>query len=145
MYEILFCKSIPLTSKLFLYLENQVERIGLCISGQNMKSAYRTVSYSPYKFLTNYVILNIGTFDLLNGRSGEQMMTDIVRLLNALQKKNLQAILTTLAPLPDHLNGEIEDRRQSFNKFIREQFDFIDIEKCFLTNEKRVLLECYQP
>lgn len=110
-----------------------------------MKSAYRTILYSPFKFSTNNVILNIGTFDLLNGRSGEQMMTDIVRLLNALLTKNLQAILTTLAPLPNHLNGEIEDRRQSFNKFIREHFDFIDIEKCFLTNEKRVLLECYQP
>lgn len=131
--------------KQIILLESQIERIGLCISGQSIKSAYRTILYSPYKFSTNNVILNIGTFDLLNGQSAEQMITEIVRLLNALKSRNLQAILTTLAPIPNHLDGEIEERRQSFNKFIREHFFFIDIEKCFLTNEKRVLLECYQP
>lgn len=109
-----------------------------------MRAAYRTILYSPYKLSTKNVILNIGTFDLLNGRSAENMKTAIVRLFDALKKKNLQPILTTLAPLPNHLVGELEGRRQSFNKFIRENFDFIDIEKCFLSNE-RVLLECYQP
>lgn len=109
-----------------------------------MKSAYRTITYSPYNFLTKNVILNIGTFDLLNGRTTVNILADIVRLLNALKNKNLKPILTTLAPLPE-VASDIEERRQSFNKFVRENFNFIDIESCFLSNEKRVLLECYQP
>lgn len=108
-----------------------------------MRSAIRTISYTPYTFTTKNVILNIGTFDLLNGRSAENMKSSIVRLITAFEKKNLQPILTTLAPLPNHLDGQLEENRRSFNTFIRENYNFIDIEKCFLSNE-RVLLECYQ-
>ncbi|KAG4066629.1 hypothetical protein HA402_007265 [Bradysia odoriphaga] len=124
--------------------KKNIERIGLCISGQSIKSACRTISYSPYQFSTKYVILNIGTFDLLNGRSVEQIIADIVRLLNVIQSKGLKAILTTLAPLPNHLGNEIEERRKAINKFMREEFEFIDIESCFLSNGSRVLRECYQ-
>lgn len=110
-----------------------------------MKQAYRTISSSSYNFVTPNVIINLGTFDLLNGRNAVNMMADVVRLLNALKRKDIRPILTTLAPIPKHLDGELDERRQSFNKFIRENFDHIDIEKSFLSNEKRVLLECYQP
>lgn len=107
-------------------------------------STIQTITFGTYEFLTENVILNIGTFDLLNGRTAEEMIGSIVRLLNAMKEKKLQPILTTLAPLANHLNGELDERRKSFNKFIRDNFYCIDIEKCFLSNEERPLLHCYQ-
>lgn len=123
-----------------------MERIGLCISGQTIKSAYRAIVYSTYKIFTSKVILNIGTFDLLNGRSIENMTADLFRLLTALQSKNLIPIFTTLAPLQGHLE-EQEQKRQSFNEILRNNCPrLIDIEKCFISNnEQRILSECYQP
>lgn len=132
-------------TKTILFLDRPTDRIGLCISGLTIKIAYRTIVYGQQKCPTSNVILNIGTFDLLNGRTAENMIEDIGKLVNGLQRKNLQPIFTTLAPLPNHLGDAIDERRQSFNKFIREHFDVIDIEKCFLSNENRVLRECYQP
>lgn len=89
--------------------------------------------------------MNIGTFDLLSGRLGEDMIVDIVRFLNGLKEKNLKPILTTLAPLPHLQDDGMEEERQRFNKFIRDTTEFIDIEKCFLSSEKRILVDCYQP
>lgn len=109
-----------------------------------MKSAYHTVTNNSYNFKTKNVIVNIGTFDLLNGRTAVNIIADIVRLQNALKRENLNPILTTLAPILDSV-GDVDDRRQLFNKFIRENFEFIDIEGCFLSTGKRVLEECYQP
>lgn len=126
------------------YLEGNIERIGLSISGQTIKAAWRNIFYSPFRFATANVIVNIGTFDLLIGRSVEDMITDLTRLLNALKTKNQNAVLTTLAPLPNHLGNEIDEKRKSYNKFIREEFPYIDIESCFLSNGSRVLRECYQ-
>lgn len=125
--------------------ENKVQQVGQCISGQSIRSAVWNIPNYIDK-LRDRVIINLGSFDLLHGKELIDMMSDMYRLSDILWGNNILPIVTTIPPLANHMHySEMERKRKSFNQFLKEQFDAIDIEHCFLSTYGRIIFDLYQP
>lgn len=96
---------------------------------------------------SDQIILNVGSVDLLHGRSAVDMQYDFMDLYLELEERGIHTVITTVAPLANKLfSKEIQEQWQQFNSFLLGQFpNVIDITRCFVTNTNRVLFECYQP
>lgn len=96
--------------------------------------------------LSNRVILNIGSVDLLHGRDFIEMTEDFLHLYAEFEKRRIHPVITTVAPLANMCySKEIQKRLQQFNLFLINNFEnVLDITCCFLSNNQRVLFECYQ-
>lgn len=92
------------------------------------------------------ILLNIGSVDLLHGRSSMDMQSDFIELYAELEKRGIHTVITTLAPLANTLHStDIQMRWQQFNSFLLTKFqNVIDLTCCFVSNTNRVLFECYQ-
>lgn len=97
--------------------------------------------------LNDYIILNIGSVDLLHGRDFIEMRKDFIELYQELEHRGIHTVITTVAPLANMLfSKDIQKRWQQFNSFLIDQFpEVIDTTCCFVSNTDRVLFECYQP
>lgn len=128
----------------FFFLENPIIRIGQCISGQTLQKAVKNVR-RVIDQMNDKVIINLGSLDLMHGRELIDMMKDTFELCNILTRNNIFPVLTTIPPIANHMhNKDLDRKRKSFNMFLLENLDCIDIENCFLSNEGRILFNCYQ-
>lgn len=128
-----------------LNLGRSIKTCGLCISGQTIKNFMAMVNAGVE--LNDYIILNVGSVDLLHGRSFIEMRQDFIDLYAELENRGIHTVTTTLAPLANTLySKEIQMRWQQFNMFLLNNFsNVIDISCCFVSNTDRILFECYQP
>lgn len=117
------------------------------MSGQTIKSAAKRLRYcSNIK-----IILNVGSVDLLHGRDFVDMRGDFMQLMQICKERNIQVIITTLAPLANKLDAEdLRPKYDAFNKFLIQTYSrshkVIDIKKCMVDpRSQKVIFECYQP
>lgn len=132
---------------IFILTEGKVCYSGLCVSGQTIKSAAKRLrNCSNIK-----IILNIGSVDLLHGRDFVDMRNDFVQLMQICKERNIQVIITTLAPLANKLNAEdLRPKYEAFNRFLLQNYSrshkVIDIKKCMVdSRSQNTIFDCYQP
>lgn len=130
----------------FWSTDEAVRHCGLCMSGQTIRSAaMRLRNYKNIK-----IILNVGSVDLLHGRDFVDMRRDFQLLMQICKERNIQAIITTLAPLANVLNQEgFRPKFNAFNQFLMDTYSrthqVIEIHKCMMdSHSQRTLFECYQ-
>lgn len=124
---------------------HNIQQSGLCISGLTIAEAADRVMKAT--FLNDRVIINIGIVDVLHGHDFMDMHMDLLRLMDKFKSRGVVAILTTLSPIANtsHIR-EMVDRLQKFNSMIRNQnWNYIDIYRCFVNERENTLYECYQP
>lgn len=124
---------------------HNIQQSGLCISGLTIAEAADRVMKAT--FLNDRVIVNIGVVDLLHGHDFVDMQLDLLQLMKNFENRGVYVILTTLSPLANssHIPGVV-DRLQKFNSLIRNQnWNYIDLWRCFVNERENTLYECYQP
>lgn len=158
----------------FVCVENNINRSGLCISGQSIRVATENLQRFP-NVKNMKIITNLGAVDILHGRdmSGNcrnqiyytiiwqivmwlrlsNYTTDICQdyknLVKVCENRGIDIVLTTVPPLGNRLFGEEDKRkRNEMNEFIKKQFSpmhpVIDIEPCMVSTHGKVLYDCYQ-
>lgn len=124
---------------------HNIQQSGLCISGLTIAEAADRVMKAT--FLNDRVIVNIGVVDLLHGHDFVDMQLDLLQLMKNFENRGVYVILTTLSPLANssHIPGVV-DRLQKFNSLIRNQnWNYIDLWRCFVNERDNTLYECFQP
>lgn len=124
---------------------HNIQQSGLCISGLTIAEAADRVMKAT--FLNDRVIVNIGVVDLLHGHDFVDMQLDLLQLMKNFENRGVYVILTTLSPLANssHIPGVV-DRLQKFNSLIRNQnWNYIDLWRCFVNERANTLYECFQP
>lgn len=124
---------------------HNIQQSGLCISGLTIAEAADRVMKAT--FLNDRVIVNIGVVDLLHGHDFVDMQMDLLQLMKNFENRGVYVILTTLSPLANssHIPGVV-DRLQKFNSLIRNQnWNYIDLWRCFVNERENTLYECFQP
>lgn len=124
---------------------HNIQQSGLCISGLTIAEAADRVMKAT--FLNDRVIINIGVVDLLHGHDFVDMQLDLLQLMKNFENRGVYVILTTLSPLANssHIPGVV-DRLQKFNSLIRNQnWNYIDLWRCFVNERDNTLYECFQP
>lgn len=124
-----------------------IHQSGLCISGQTIRqAANRLKRQSRMK-----VILNIGSVDILHGKSVNDMCNDFIELVRICEQRDIDIVITTLAPIANRLGSgdDCREKVNAFNKFLIVKFgakysiiDIASLMKHHRTNH--VLFDCYQ-
>lgn len=134
----------------FFFQGKQIECSGLCISGQTIRDATENLRRYPNPENMKF-IANIGSVDILHGRDLPDMCQDYINLTKVCENRNIQLIITTLAPLANrmHLFNDAQ-KLTKFNEFLMNRlsnkFQVIDITPCTsCPKSNKVLFECYQP
>lgn len=126
--------------------EGSVKQCGLCVSGQTIQSATNRLRYCK----NIKIVLNIGSVDLLHGRDFVDMRDDFTRLMQVCQERNIQVVITTLAPLANVLNAEgLREKFDQFNKFLIQTYSrshkVIEIHKCMIDPKSlKTIFDCYR-
>lgn len=128
----------------------RLDQCGLCISGQTIAEATARISrFSDTKNMR--LIINIGSFDIMNNQLMADICNDYINLVKTCRKRNIQIVITTLAPLVNLLYDEsVTQKIQQFNDFLISKFGskypVIDITDCMKSPEtNKVSFACYQP
>lgn len=126
--------------------DHQVAQSGLCVSGQTIRDAATRILNTIS--VHEYAIINVGSVDLLHGRAYVDMISDLMYLLRCCNLKGIKPMLSTLAPLANCMHNEaIKKKLLKFNSFIRSnsiETPVIDIWKCMVNLEEKVVFPCYQ-
>lgn len=129
-------------------LGKQIQRCGLCISGQYIRDATDRLKRFPN---TNNmkIIVNLGTVDILHGRELNDMCQDYMDLVKVCYQRNIQIVITTLAPIANQLHiKESVQQFRAFNDFLIKKFagkhQVIDITECMTGKFGNVFFDCYQ-
>lgn len=117
---------------------------GLCVSGQTIKAAAKRISQQ--RFVNSRMIINIGSVDILQGKSLVQIQHDFLELLAVLREREIYPIVTTLAPLALYNHEKsVKDRLERFNVFIKQRAPkVIDIWSCVVNQRGQTLFDCFQ-
>lgn len=125
----------------------KVYQSGLCISGQTISDA--TLRVSNVESLAPYVIINIGSVDIMNGKPLVRMESDAIRLTEAIRARNSIPIWTSLAPLGNYNHQpQIAEKVKKFNGFLERTMHenyYIDISGRVKSSNGKILYDCYQP
>lgn len=128
-----------------IYLEKRVMRSGMCVSGQTINAARLLIEKSDT--ISDKLIINIGTVDLLHGHELIDMEYDFSRLYESLRSRNICPIITTLTPLANY--GHVPEMRRKlmkFNEYLSNNYCYtIDIWSCLVSNAGQTLYDCFQP
>ncbi|XP_031639356.1 maternal effect protein oskar-like [Contarinia nasturtii] len=128
----------------------QIHRSGLCISGQRIRDATERIKRYPHTDNMK-IIVNLGTVDILHGRDLSDMCQDYMNLVKMCYHRNIQIVITTLAPIANRMHIEDDvNKWHDFNRFLLTKFankhQVIDIKHCMLCPKTgKVWFECYQP
>lgn len=126
-----------------------MRRSGLCVSGQTIGDAVRRIdALAPLGQISPKCIVNLGSMDLLHGHEMIDMKNDFEQLLATFDRHGIEPIVTTLAPLANKAHcAQIQRRWLMFNRYLLKccSPNVIDITPCFLSNNKSILFDCYQP
>lgn len=94
------------------------------------------------------MIVNVGSVDIAEGRQLIEIIQDFDLLLDACQYKGVTAVLTTLAPLPNHMMNNKNQILKCFNEYIRKccsvEFPVIDLHFCMIKSDGTANLDLYQ-
>lgn len=95
------------------------------------------------------IIVNLGSVDILHGNDLTDLCQDFKELVKECQRRRIQPIITTLAPLANRLHCTAEKLRK-FNEFLIKEFSdrfcVIDITPCLVDKlSGRLMFSCYQP
>lgn len=119
---------------------------GHCVSGLRISDA--TERLYELDESVKYVIVNVGSVDIAEGRQLIHLIDDMVKLLVTCNCIGITPILTTLAPLPNYLLGNKKEILNGFNLFIRSNLSMrvavIDLNLCMLRSNASVDVNFYQ-
>lgn len=108
---------------------------GLCISGQRIRDATERLKEHP-NTRNMKIIVNLGTVDILNGRGFYNMCNDYKDLVETCDRRSIEIIITTLAPIIDIDEDDFRKWRE-FNRFLihefSEEYEVIAIARCMMT------------
>ncbi|KAL5273559.1 hypothetical protein ACFFRR_000353 [Megaselia abdita] len=125
----------------------KVYQSGLCVSGQTISDARLRVSTA--ETLAPYVIINIGSVDILNGKPLVRMENEAIRLTEAIRARNSVPIWTSLTPLANYNHQPlIVNKVKKFNEFLERTMNenhYIDISGRVKNTNGKTLYDCYQP
>lgn len=99
-------------------------RFSYCLRGQKIRDAYNMIfdKQNTFKERYKYVLVNLGTIDILLGRDIIDIQADFARLVRAIEIIGLKPIITTLPPIrlaEDNPNAkEIYQTLLIFNNFL---------------------------
>ncbi|XP_004529163.1 maternal effect protein oskar isoform X2 [Ceratitis capitata] len=140
----LFLARMELRCKFKKY--GKVLQSGLCVSGQTICAAIRRVHQLDDQHRS--IIVNIGSVDIMKGRSLVQIEHDFRELINVIFKKGFTPILTTLAPLANYAHDkQVKTKLERFNHFIKNEGKFLvvmDIWACLVNEKGQILFDCFQ-
>lgn len=127
-----------------------IHRSGLCISGQSIRDALDRIKRYPDLSNTK-IIVNLGSIDILHGRDLTDVCQDFKDLMKECQRRRIQPIITTLAPLANRLYCPNDAKKlRQFNEFLLDEFSgkfrVIDITSCLVDKKSgKLMFSCYQP
>nr|Q24741.1 RecName: Full=Maternal effect protein oskar [Drosophila virilis]AAA28426.1 oskar [Drosophila virilis] len=125
----------------------KVLQSGLCISGQTINAARQRLRLVELPEMTQ-IIVNIGSEDIMRGRSLVQIEHDFRLLVKEMHNRRFVPVLTTLAPLANcRHDKQTCDKVSRFNKFIRSEgrhLKVIDIHSCLINENGIVRFDCFQ-
>lgn len=123
---------------------HRIAQSGFCVSGQTIRDAtYRVLNWPQ---LSEHVIVNIGSVDILHGQNLFDMIGDFNDLVWALKQRGIEPIITTIAPLANmaHL-PDIVMTVNKFNEYLKNNYPcVIDFCDCLVEKNGRIFYECYQ-
>lgn len=128
--------------------DNGVQRTGLCVSGLSISAAAKRIELSAY-FKSKNLILNVGSVDILHGHSLRDMCIDFKRLISVCVQRNVNPIITTLAPLANSSRSlVIRDKLLQFNEHLLIeyglQYPIIDIWSQMVNLLGQIDIECFE-
>lgn len=128
--------------------ENGIQQIGFCVSGQTIASAAKQIELAHY-FKASHLILNVGSVDILNGQSIDDMCTDFDHLTRVCEQRGCVPIVTTLAPLAgNHRSSINHDKLTAFNFHLLHKYSadypFIDIWQQFTMRNGCIWMDFYE-
>lgn len=115
---------------------------GYCVSGLRISEA--TERLVGFNSNVNQIIVNVGSVDVAENRPLIVMIKDMNDFLSVCKKKNIQPILTTLAPMVNSSERQKIVLR-GFNRFIfNMQYSVIDLYNCMMTFDDQINKNLYQ-
>lgn len=126
----------------------RVRHCGLCVSGQSIRDAAERIKRAKH-LPSNSLIINLGTYEILNGTTLLDMCMSYDHLIEVCQKRDLRPVITTIAPIANHCyTSTIPLKVIKFNDFLRKQYMYkykvIDIYSQMVTPRGRTLYDYYQ-
>lgn len=118
---------------------SKAEQLHLIRSGFKLKNAANEIRNT--KHLSKNLLINLGTEDIMCGRTLPDLKADFETLLVALEERKVTPIFCTLAPIANHLHDpETRQTVKSFNWYLKNQRHVlvIDLYDLFLSNEGKV-------
>lgn len=104
-------------------VDNGLQQIGLCVSGLSISAAAKLIEFAIY-FKSSNLIINVGTVDILHGHSLHDMCQDFDRIIKLCELRDVQPIITTLAPLANRPNSpEMHEKLLKFNEFLWHKYN----------------------
>lgn len=126
---------------------SRIRHCGYCFSG--LKISQATEIINGWEESLKRVIINVGSVDIAEGRQLIEMINDLTILLKTCAERKVHPVLTTLAPLPNHLLNNKKSIHEGFNRYLRhimlENYSIIDLHRVMVTSEGVMDLNCYQP
>lgn len=125
----------------------RIRQSGHCVSGLTIADATKRVLDMDNELIKT-AIVNVGSVDISQGRELIQMIDDFMQLVAAFEHVEIVPIFTTLAPLPNYMQGNKNDILKDFNHFLRvnvvSNYCIIDLNKCMKRPEGVVNMNLYQ-
>lgn len=96
------------------------------------------------------IIVNLGSIDILHGNDLTDLCQDFKEFVKECQRRRIQPIITTLAPLANRLHCQNDTKKLlKFNEFLVNEFSgrfrVIDITSCLVSkNNGKLMFSCYQ-
>lgn len=100
-------------------------------------------------FKAPHLILNVGSVDILYGRSIVDMCMDFDTLIRACEQRGCKPIITTLAPLAQcKRSQEIHDKLNAFNFYLLNKYSvnypLIDLWQQFAMRNGHICFDYYE-
>lgn len=120
----------------------RVHKSGLCVSGQTIREAAEQILKLPRE---EDVIINVGSVDLLHGRSYYELYSDLLYLIKCCHLRDINPIMTTLVSIGNQMhNKALCTNLLKFNETIRNcGYDYIDLYECLIQDGK-LLTSCFK-
>ena len=130
-------------TKPMMYSRNKES--GYCVSGQTIQEATKRLRANPP--LSKYVLINLGSVDIANGRLLLDITMDMTDFVRTCYKLNILPVLTTLVPLVNYGYENYKQTLSAFNNYIRLGYfcPFIELHDHFINKKSFNLEHLYRP
>lgn len=122
---------------------------GLAKSGLSIRGAINLLRSIAF-FKTPSIVINVGSIDIMLGRNLVDMRSDYNELVDLCEKRNIQPIITTLAPLANNCHPrDMRNKLLMFNSYLRDKFysryRVINLWSQLVTPRGRTRFEYFEP